>query len=46
MTKSRDQDIYYFIAGLSANRRARHYLAEKVKANFDAVRLLLAPYEN
>ena len=42
MTKSRDQDLFYFFSGLNENYGSRHFLAEKFKANYDAVRLLLS----
>lgn len=38
MTKSRDQDLFYFFVGLQENPKSRHFLAEKFKENYDDVR--------
>lgn len=38
MTKSRDQDMFYSFSGLQTNPKARHFVAEKFKADFAPVR--------
>ena len=38
MSKSRDQDLFYFFSGMNENYKSRHFLAEKFKENYDAVR--------
>ena len=38
MTKSRDQDVIYFFAGLSRNNKDRRIVVEFFKNNYDAVR--------
>ncbi|GJE96509.1 aminopeptidase [Phanerochaete sordida] len=37
MTKARDQDLYSYFAGLQGNPTARHFLAEKFKADYDTL---------
>lgn len=39
MTKSRDQNLPSFFAGLQDNPNARHFLAKKFKQNYNSVRL-------
>lgn len=39
MTKSRDQNLPSFFAGLQDNPNARHFLAKKFKQNYDTVSL-------
>ena len=43
MNKCRDQDIFYFFAGLLDNYGARHYVAEQFKGACDVVRALSLP---
>lgn len=38
MTKSRDQDIFYYFAGLHFNPKTRHFLVQSFRKNYDAVR--------
>ncbi|KAI0792895.1 hypothetical protein C8Q75DRAFT_751852 [Abortiporus biennis] len=37
MTKSRDQDVFYYFAGLGQNRKTRRFLAQKFKENYAAL---------
>lgn len=39
MNKCRDQDIFYFFAGLLDNYGARHYVGEQFKGAYDTVRV-------
>ncbi|EKM55868.1 uncharacterized protein PHACADRAFT_256779 [Phanerochaete carnosa HHB-10118-sp] len=36
-TRARDQDLYYFFAGLQGNHAARRFLAEKFKTDYDVL---------
>ena len=38
MTKSRDQDLFYYFVGLSMNPHTRHFLVKKFRQDYDAVR--------
>lgn len=44
MTKARDQDVLYFIAGLGRNTLDRRIVVEFFKNNYDAVRKNLMLY--
>ena len=37
MTKSRDQDIFYFFSGLQSNPKTRHFLVEHFRKDYDKV---------
>jgi aminopeptidase 2 len=37
VTKARDQDVIYFVSGLSKNPKDRRIAAEFLKKNYDAV---------
>lgn len=39
MTKSKDQDIFYYFSGLHDNTDTRHFLVDSFRKDFDAVRV-------
>lgn len=41
MTKARDQDVIYYLAGLAGNSKARRTAADFVMKNYDAVSVFI-----
>ena len=37
MTKSRDQDLFYFFIGLQTNPKTRHFLVNRFRDDYDNV---------